>query len=124
MLLLIKNLKKSDLFIRLYKCSTRRQARMRKPRPPHQARRMHGPRAALAGYKNLASSISCSSSPSSFSHNPEFSTSATVGARASNPTSSNQAPLIGHAAAEKTTPARCGLSTTRIRDQPLQFRCC
>ena len=32
---------------------------MRKPRPPHQARRMHGPRAALAGYKNLASSISC-----------------------------------------------------------------
>jgi len=97
---------------------------MRKPRPPHQARRVHGPRAALAGYKNLASSISCSSSPSSFSHNPEFSTSATLGARASNPTSSNQAPLIGHAAAEKTTPARCGLSTTRIRDRPLQLRCC
>jgi len=65
---------------------------MRKPRPPHQARRVHGPRAALAGYKNLASSISCSSSPSSFFHNPEFSTSAMLGARASNPTSSNQAP--------------------------------
>jgi hypothetical protein len=35
---------------------------MRKPRPPHQARRVHGPAAAFAGYKNLASSIARSSS--------------------------------------------------------------
>ena len=70
--------------------------------------------------------------PSSFSNNYQVSISATLGARvscafgpsASNPVSFNQAPLIGHAAAEKTTPARCGLASTRIRDQPLQLRCC
>jgi hypothetical protein len=39
------------------KYMTRRQARMRKPRPPHRARRTHGPAAAFAGYKNVASSI-------------------------------------------------------------------
>jgi hypothetical protein len=30
---------------------------MRKPRPPHRARRAHGPAAAFAGYKNVASSV-------------------------------------------------------------------
>jgi hypothetical protein len=30
---------------------------MRKPRPPHRARRAHGPAAAFAGYKNVASPI-------------------------------------------------------------------
>ncbi len=44
------------------KKTTRRQARMRRPRPPHRARRAHGPAAAFAGYKNLASSIALSSS--------------------------------------------------------------
>jgi hypothetical protein len=38
---------------------SRRQARMRKPRLPHRARRVHGPAAAFAGYKNGTSSIAC-----------------------------------------------------------------
>ena len=71
---------------------TKRQARIRKPRPPHRARRVHGPAAAFAGYKNSASSIAYSFP--SFPNRPTTLLFCNAGPASSNPARASLSELI------------------------------
>jgi hypothetical protein len=102
---------------------------MRKPRPPHRVRRAHGPPAAFAGYKNVAS-LSLASFPSSFLFN-NLTTSASQRSVLALYAHSALLPRILPLPARlpwsatpqlrKTAPARCGAASTRIRDPPYSF---
>jgi hypothetical protein len=104
---------------------------MRKLWPLHWARRTHGPAAAFARYKNLATPLLAPFPPSFLFNNPTASASrrsvlalhAHSALLPRKPTLSHQAPLIGHAAAEKDRASEVRGSFTHNPRSPLQLRC-